>query len=42
MTEEERIIRLEEAIREIFDSLEDIADRDWPIGSKVNEIVEEG
>lgn len=41
MTEEERITRLEEAIREIFAALEDIADRNWPVPSKAKEIAEE-
>ena len=41
MTNTERIQRLEEAIKEIHDILEDTAERMWPHQSKVKEIVSE-
>jgi len=41
MTNEERIARLEEAIREIHDILESVFERAYPEGSKVKEIVDE-
>jgi t-SNARE complex subunit (syntaxin) len=39
MTNTERIERLEKAIKEIYDILEDISERTWPDKSKVEEIV---
>jgi len=41
LTIEQRLDRLEEAIKELYNILEDIADRDWPEDSKVEEIVSE-
>jgi len=41
LTTEQRLDRLEEAIRELHAVLEVVADRDWPVGSKVEEIVAE-
>ena len=37
----ERIQRLEEAIKEIYDILEEVCPRTYPEDSKVKEIVEE-
>ena len=39
LTVEQRLDRLEQAIIEIYDVLESVADRDWPEDSKVKEIV---
>ena len=41
LTTEQRLDRLEAAIKELHDILEKIFDRDWPEGSKVEEIVSE-
>jgi len=41
MTIEERLDRIEQAIRELHSVLEEVADRNWPLDSKVLEIVNE-
>ena len=41
MTNTERIARLEQAIKELYDILEDIAERTYPEDSKVKEIVDD-
>ena len=39
LTTEQRLDRLEAAIKELHDILEEVFDRDWPEDSKVEEIV---
>jgi len=41
LTVEQRLDRLEAAIRELYAVLEAVTDRDWPVDSKVEEIVTE-
>ena len=41
LTTEQRLDRLEAAIKELHDILEEVFDRDWPEESKVVEIVSE-
>jgi len=41
LTTEQRLDRLEEAIRELHAVLEAVSDRDWVPGSKVEEIAAE-
>ena len=41
LTTEQRVDRLEAAIKEIHDMLEEVFDRNWPEDSKVKEIVAE-
>jgi len=41
MTNTERIVRLEQAIKELHDILEAVFDRSWPEDSKVEEIVDD-
>lgn len=41
LTTEQRLDRLEEAIRELHTVLEVVADREWPAGSQVEDIVSE-
>ena len=41
LTVEQRLDRLEAAIKELHDILEEVFDRDWPGESKVEEIVSE-
>ena len=39
LTTEQRLDRLEAAIKELHDILEEVFDRNWPEDSKVEEIV---
>ena len=39
LTVEQRLDRLEVAIKELHDTLEKVFDREWPTDSKVEEIV---
>ena len=41
LTTEQRLDRLEAAIKELHDILEKVFDREWPADSKVEEIVAE-